>query len=210
MSLPLINAALRPSPSFNSEPYPRSSNSAFVTLVSLSCSLRIRIYFETAKNLYAYSWFVYRFHMVAQQHALATLELALRTRFYPPDGVTDDRRVTLRPLLERAVKEGLLSSDEFGLVRRMAIRRARDRQWQEAITRLRHAEVEFVDIDDKDAVPLREDYWSGWLQDWVEVAPKLRNMHAHGTTSLWPTVLGTFENVMDAINQLWIAEVSPG
>jgi hypothetical protein len=38
----------------------------------------IRIHFETAKNLYLYAWFVYRFHNVAEQQALTTLEFALR------------------------------------------------------------------------------------------------------------------------------------
>ncbi|NML44098.1 hypothetical protein HHL11_10085 [Ramlibacter sp. G-1-2-2] len=172
--------------------------------------VRIRIHFETARNLYAYSWFVYRFHMVAQQHALATLELALRCRFFPPDGHTDNSKATLRPLLARAVKEGLLSSERFGVVQRTALQRARDRQWQEAIRKLSESGVDFVETDERDAMPLPDDYRSEWLQDWVEIAPKLRNMHAHGTTSLSPAVLGTFENVMDAINQLWSPRASTG
>ena len=36
--------------------------------------------FETARNLYLYAWFVYRFYNVAEQHSLACLELALRDR----------------------------------------------------------------------------------------------------------------------------------
>jgi hypothetical protein len=94
--------------------------------------IRVRIHFETAKNLYAYSWFVYRFHMVAQQHALATLELALRIRFYPPDGITTERRATLLPLLKRAASEGLLSAPKFRVVQRAAGQRARARVSLEA------------------------------------------------------------------------------
>src|SRR3990167_9584327 len=41
----------------------------------------IRIQFETSKNLYLYSWFVYRFYPVAQHHSYTCLELALRERF---------------------------------------------------------------------------------------------------------------------------------
>src|SRR2546426_803333 len=37
--------------------------------------------FETAKNLYLYAWFVYRFYPVCEHHALACLELALRKRY---------------------------------------------------------------------------------------------------------------------------------
>jgi hypothetical protein len=40
----------------------------------------IAIHFETAKNILLYAWFVYRFHMVAEQYVLSTLELALRER----------------------------------------------------------------------------------------------------------------------------------
>lgn len=40
----------------------------------------IRVHFETAKNLYLYAWFVYRFYPVAEKQALASLEFALRER----------------------------------------------------------------------------------------------------------------------------------
>jgi len=38
------------------------------------------VHFETAKNLYLYAWFVFRFYPVAEQQALASLEFALRER----------------------------------------------------------------------------------------------------------------------------------
>ncbi len=41
----------------------------------------ITIHFDTARNLYLYAWFVYRFYPVAEHHALACLELALRERY---------------------------------------------------------------------------------------------------------------------------------
>ena len=37
----------------------------------------VRIHYETAKNVLLYAWFVYRFHMVAEQYVLSSLELAL-------------------------------------------------------------------------------------------------------------------------------------
>ncbi|HEY5582342.1 MAG TPA: hypothetical protein VIK56_14510 [Rhodoferax sp.] len=48
--------------------------------LTLAVPLDIRVHFETAKNLYLYAWFVYRFYPVAEQQALATLEFALRER----------------------------------------------------------------------------------------------------------------------------------
>jgi hypothetical protein len=40
-----------------------------------------RIQFEIAKNLFLYSWYVYRFVMVAQRQAFTTLEFALKIKF---------------------------------------------------------------------------------------------------------------------------------
>jgi hypothetical protein len=40
----------------------------------------IMVHFETAKNLYLYAWFVYRFYPVAEQQALTALEFALREK----------------------------------------------------------------------------------------------------------------------------------
>ena len=40
----------------------------------------IVLQFETARNVYLYAWFVYRFYPVAEHHSLACLELALRER----------------------------------------------------------------------------------------------------------------------------------
>src|SRR6266508_6112482 len=40
----------------------------------------VAIHFETAKNLYFYAWFVFRFYPLAEQQALGSLEFALRER----------------------------------------------------------------------------------------------------------------------------------
>ncbi|MGK5023128.1 hypothetical protein [Janthinobacterium sp. RB2R34] len=40
----------------------------------------VRIHFETGRNLFVYAWYVYRFNMVAEQHILASLEMAARIR----------------------------------------------------------------------------------------------------------------------------------
>ena len=67
-------------------------------------------HFVTARHLAVYSWFVYRFCMVAQSHAYATLEYALRERLNY-GGV--DRPPTLRPLWREAIRKGLLKDEDF-------------------------------------------------------------------------------------------------
>jgi hypothetical protein len=70
----------------------------------------IQNHFVTAKHLAVYSWFVYTFCMVAQSHAYATLEFALRERLGHGG---EDRPPTLRPLWHSAIKSGLLHDEGF-------------------------------------------------------------------------------------------------
>lgn len=63
----------------------------------------IRVQIETVKNLFLYSWFVYRFGIVAKNQMLNVTELALRKKFEAeglqvPNG--------LRGKLEKALAEG--------------------------------------------------------------------------------------------------------
>src|ERR1035438_4977252 len=91
---------LRPA-EYVSEPDPRSMMFATINLTDMTsreidladhherismCALHsgvpeeIVIQFDTTRNVYLYSWFVYRFYPVAEQQSLACLELALRKR----------------------------------------------------------------------------------------------------------------------------------
>jgi len=49
--------------------------------------MHVRQLFETAKNLSLYSWFVYRFHPIAQLIGYASLERALKERLARERGV---------------------------------------------------------------------------------------------------------------------------
>ena len=67
-------------------------------------------HFETVKNLYLYSWFIYRFGPVAELESLACLEFALRERL---KGKTKSKNPTLRPLMNLAVKNRLIRNEGF-------------------------------------------------------------------------------------------------
>lgn len=71
----------------------------------------IVVNFEVARNLYLYSFFVYRFGVVACTQALQTLEYALRERTIL-EGVTI-KQAGLSSLLRYAVKNGWLSDRAF-------------------------------------------------------------------------------------------------
>ena len=48
--------------------------------LSANVPREVTIQYETAKNIYLYAWYVYRFYPVAEQQALASLEMGLRQR----------------------------------------------------------------------------------------------------------------------------------
>lgn len=94
---------------------------------------QVRTHYDTARNLYLYAWHVYRFHVVAEHQALASLEMALRLALVQQGKLdehgallaTPGRQVkTKRPpaplglsrLLSMALQSGLISND--GLSRR--------------------------------------------------------------------------------------------
>lgn len=86
----------------------------------------VRRNFEIAKNLLLYTWFVYEFQRPAAQQAFSTLEMALRLRFpdavkksLNKDGTEKTVAQTLRPLLERARKEGLLNLADLPFCQRI-------------------------------------------------------------------------------------------
>jgi len=92
----------------------------------------VRIHFETGKNLFVYAWYVYRFHTVAEQPILASLEMATRTRFEAQSQLAAPRG--LSALLRGAGAAGWIANDRF---------RARER-WAREIAQQRH---DYAEID---------------------------------------------------------------
>jgi hypothetical protein len=164
----------------------------------------VRIHFETAKNVWLYSWFVYRFHMVAVQYVLTTLEFAARTRFESLGLISSDAAAKpgLGFLLKEAQKRGLITNVRFGPSKRRAYMRAKERKAMEVMRSMLAQGVqeqawEFTESD------VRDEDWEDWLSNLIKSIPEHRNDHAHGTPMLYSTVLGTFDIVHDLICQLW-------
>lgn len=162
-------------------------------------------HFETAKNVLLYAWFVYRFHMVAEQYVLTTLELALRERLSRDNfiSVTDDWMPGLKLMLGKARERGLISNDRFAPAQEFARRRAEMRQSLAMIRRMQELGLEEITYDPSQIEITGEDLARDWLDQFEQSLPKLRNMHAHGTKSLYPTVFNTFRVVHNIIEQLF-------
>lgn len=174
--------------------------------------LDIRVHFETAKNLYLYAWFVYRFYPVAEQQALTTLEFGLRERLaivYPSQYGPNSKWIPpLTKMLETARADGLIANAGMRATERWAFRRARDRVSDEATRKLIETGAESIEFAPDNVLPEPQDYSDDALSVFMETLPAIRNTYAHGSSMLHSTVLGTFEIVADLINQLFPAEVT--
>lgn len=171
----------------------------------------VRQLFETAKNVSLYSWFVYRFHQVAELVAYSALEFALRSRagYVEFDGTEKKRLPGLSKLLKRAHSEGWLKSEAFRSLGDMAFRRARHAVIVESIQQM----------GDRDEILLHEPTQEEIARAAAEIdvaqillrtAPELRNALAHGSSMLHPNSRSTLRLVCEAINQLFPAPEASG
>jgi hypothetical protein len=72
-------------------------------------------HFETVKNIYLYSWFIYRFQPVAEMQSLACLEYALRVRLAAEilAGKLKAKRPGLQKLMRYAIENRLVINEGF-------------------------------------------------------------------------------------------------
>lgn len=166
----------------------------------------IRVQFETARNLYLYAWFVYRFYPVVELQAYACMELALRDRFEEEMLAKGMKKLTFGPglkrLLEYAIKNGYLKNEHFAVWRRVTEIRARDRTRREVILEMKRTGQESISYDDNIEIT-DEDRKHDYLGTLLETAPFLRNYGAHGSTSLDSQSLRAVQQVADVINQIF-------
>jgi hypothetical protein len=73
----------------------------------------IRDQFDTARNAFAYSWFVYEFTMLAEQQCYFVLEMALRHRLNPEAKPNTTKSLGLAKLIKAAADRGYLLRRDF-------------------------------------------------------------------------------------------------
>lgn len=173
--------------------------------MNASVPMAIRIHFETAKNLYLYSWFVYRFYPIAEQQALGSLEFALRERLQPLQNSESamEYRLGLAKLLQRARENGLIRNEAFKSRQHWAIERARDRYRAERYQEMIGGSLAEITLDESNVQPTEDDLNFDWFALFIEYMPKIRNNYAHGSQTLRANVLRTFDIVCDLINQIY-------
>jgi hypothetical protein len=166
--------------------------------------LDVRQLFETAKNVSLYSWFVYRFHQVAELVAYTALERALKDRIAHEQGVNADNiRGNLSSLLKRAARNNWLKSEKFTATKYFARRQLEQEQFMQMIQENRFGD-EPIEVPD---IPEAKIDARAAKLNFVEILatgiPHLRNHLAHGGPLLHPDSASTLRVVAEAINQLF-------
>ncbi len=180
--------------------------------LDIEIPLDVRVHFENARNLYLYAWFVYRFNAVAEGHALGSLEYALRLRLIDGGFVSAAKgdKMGLADLLKRAKKHDLIRNEEIKSRVRWAIELAKDRYRLLQIDTMSRTGLTEMIVDDSNVAPTEEDLAYDWISVLIESLPEMRNDYAHGSKTLIPNVLRTFDIVCDLVNQLFTMQTHMG
>jgi hypothetical protein len=180
---------------------------------------RVRIVFETCKNLYLYAWFVYRFYAVCRTCMYSCLELALRERFgqqlhaielkeqADKDATSGTRRRGRRvPQAYEKYRPGLKRLISFaaaeGHIRKEGFEAWRIRDHAQAVERVK---VEALARESGAEIRWDEDTRMDFVATLVNSIPEIRNEFAHGTFALDSSVLGSLRNVYEIIDQIYRA-----
>lgn len=148
---------------------------------------KVRTHFDTTRNLFLYAWFVWRFRAVAEWHASATLELALKIK-------TEGRVKYLPNLIDHAIRNGWVKNEGFSAWQSAKQRYEEQRIFMKEILLRAKSESNRADDD-------------GFNYDYVEILskglPYLRNEYAHGSNMLGPGIYHHLLTVSEFINQLF-------
>lgn len=172
--------------------------------LNLSVPQDIRVHFDTARNVYLHAWYVYRFHVIAEQHALISLEFALRTALQDAGLLNGKRAVRgLRQLLDTASKAELISNDAFPFREHWAKQLADRRVSLEQSDYMRRNGITTMTFAYEEPVPTGDELDFDWITQFRDSLPTIRNAYAHGSPNLHAGVMRTFEIVWSLINQLF-------
>jgi hypothetical protein len=165
----------------------------------------IVLQFETARNVYLYAWFVYRFYPVAEHQCLACLELALRERLKEEirTGKIKGKRPALRLLLKYAVDNGLVRNEGFSAWQNRGEIRSRARVEMEKFREASEKNLTEFTWDESDIQITAEDLDWDYVKMLPDLLPMLRNDYAHGSTELHNWALRSFQIVSEIMNQLY-------
>lgn len=169
--------------------------------------LEVRQLFETSKNLSLYSWFVYRFHQVAELISFAAIEMALRERYLaenPIDSKSNQKTLNLYKLMQHAKKEKWLTNQGFSDLYALAKHHAEYKKMIKKMETHDFAVAPSMPIDEPTQEEIQEALAGvDRVNAVAENANKIRNDLAHGSSRLNPSSISTLRLNADIINQIY-------
>lgn len=198
----------------NRAPMPQRLSALHADLASINLHpgvpVDVRQHFETAKNVALYTWFVYRFHQVAEMQAFASLEMALRIRIRrdslpkPPKG--------LSKMVRYAIESGWVRNEGFSYWNRRATSQAYSNFILQKLREpLKQESLEVIKAEPQrqliEVIANPSEFIAEHRGDYLSILQvslhRIRNNLAHGSQTLHPDSASTLLLCADFINQLF-------
>lgn len=148
----------------------------------------VHSHFDVAKNLLLYSWYVYRFLMVAEMQASASLELAIKEKCAREN---EPQKRGLKNLIGLAESKCWVKNDGFSMWQRVKEGAEKYREDRKILCEI--AGIPYVEV------PFSYDYIAV-IKDSI---PYIRNYYAHGAKGYGPGGHLRLQICAEFINQLF-------
>jgi len=176
----------------------------------------IIIQYDTCRNLYLYAFHVFRFYNVAHHQLYTVLELAIRIfvgeknlnkylkkkkKQAKEEGRTVNRGLSI--CMQYLVEHQLILNEDFPLWQHKS-EQAKEYAYQEKVHRtMDEQDLKEYQWDETELQNTEFDFNWNFVEVLCQYIPKLRNNYAHGSTTLYSSVLHDFENVSIIINKIY-------
>lgn len=176
---------------------------------------KIRIQFDTLKNLFLHSYYVYRFFPIVKHQLYVLTELAIT------ECIGEERLSAYEKLRKKAIpkkhnignglKRGMYFIVEHGLIRNEDFpiwnngkRQAAEEEYRTFVfNKMEQENLETYQWDDSEIDYENVNYEYDYLKVLLETSHKIRNSLAHGSFYLAPTAIQNFEIASVIINNIF-------
>jgi len=165
----------------------------------------VQIKFDTARNLYIYSWYVYRFANIAEHQLFICLEFGLRELFLeelPKKYKNRYGDTSIEKLLRYIVDFGYLENKDFKRYEDRVRRNSEVRYQRSKIDEMNKKGLKEITYDLNDVAISEEDHFD-FLNPLINYIKHFRNEYAHGSTMLFENITNTFEDVSEILNAVY-------
>jgi hypothetical protein len=168
----------------------------------------IKIQFDTARNLYLHSFYVYRFYVIVQSQVLSTLEFAIRDcigKQALSEFKAQEKRFSmgLRLYMEYLARHQLIQNEDFPIWHTRNRQAAEEAYRAEVLVKMKAQGLTEYQWDESQIDESAFDVEWNYVEVLCETIPKIRNDYAHGSKTLHNQVLRSFQNISIIINKMY-------